>query len=98
MSKPLARLGMNATSVIGLSPLGPYHALMYGESMYFDLSHAYKTLNYKSKYSNSELFAESYDWYVANRDAILAGEISGSGHQSKLRQGILSVIPYMLWW
>ena len=31
----LAETGMNITSSLGLSPLGPYHSLMYGKSMYF---------------------------------------------------------------
>src|SRR6185369_17988109 len=29
---------MRLTSRLGISPLGAYHALMYGESMYFDTS------------------------------------------------------------
>ena len=36
---------MNGTSALGLSPLGPYHALMYGRSLYFDISKAQKELD-----------------------------------------------------
>ena len=35
---------MNITSAIGLSPLGAYHSLMYGKSMYFDIQEEKKFL------------------------------------------------------
>jgi nucleoside-diphosphate-sugar epimerase len=98
VNKSIAKVGMNFTSAIGLSPLGPYHSLMYGESMYFDISAAKESLGFQPKYSNTRLFNESYDWYVENRSKILSGDISGSGHQSKLKQGVLSLIPYGLVW
>jgi nucleoside-diphosphate-sugar epimerase len=98
VNKNLAKLGMNITSSIGVSPLGPYHSLMYGESMYFDISDAEKDLDYKPIYSNIQMFKDSYDWYLKNRTDILSGALQGSGHQSKLRQGILSLIPYFLRW
>lgn len=98
VNKSIAKAGMNFTSAIGLSPLGPYHSLMYGESMYFDISMAKESLGFQPKYSNIRLFSESYDWYVKNRSKILSGEITGSGHQSKLKQGVLSLIPNFLVW
>tara|TARA_B100001057_G_scaffold495083_1_gene593254 strand:- start:421 stop:1467 length:1047 start_codon:yes stop_codon:yes gene_type:complete len=98
INKKLAKFAMNITSSLGLSPLAPYHSLMYGESMYFDISNAEKDLSYSPYYSNNEMFKESYNWYVNNRDGILSGKIQGSGHQSKIRQGILSLTPYLLRW
>ncbi len=98
VNKKIAQFGMNITSFLGLSPLGPYHSLMYGESMYFDVSEAEKDLRYSPVFSNSEMFIDSYDWYVKNREDILSGELHGSGHQSKIRQGILSLTPYLLRW
>tara|TARA_B100001093_G_C26828225_1_gene1014978 strand:- start:649 stop:1695 length:1047 start_codon:yes stop_codon:yes gene_type:complete len=98
VNKRLAKIGMNITSALGLSPLGPYHSLMYGESMYFDISDAEKDLNYKPYFSNAKMFKDSYDWYLKNRESILSGALQGSGHQSKLRQGILYLIPYLLKW
>ena len=96
VNKSLAKACMNITSSLGLSPLGSYHSLMYGESMYFDISNAIKDLDYAPIYSNEKMFQESYDWYLKNRDKILSGILHGSGHQSKLRQGILSLTPYLL--
>jgi len=61
----LAIMGMKITSTLGLSPLGAYHALMYGRSMYFDITKARTELGWQPKYSNEEMFAQSYDWYLA---------------------------------
>jgi nucleoside-diphosphate-sugar epimerase len=96
VNKPLAKIGMDVSSVLGLSPLGPYHSLMYGESMYFDLKDAEQDLGFEPRYSNIDLFIETYDWYVNNRDQILSGAIAGSKHQRRLRQGLLSLIPLLL--
>ncbi|TNE63841.1 MAG: NAD-dependent epimerase/dehydratase family protein [Alphaproteobacteria bacterium] len=92
----LAEFGMKVTSAIGLSPLGPYHSLMYGRSMYFDIADAQAKLGYKPVYSNDEMFAATYDWYCANRDQILSGSLSGSKHQSAMKQRILTLVPYFL--
>ncbi len=98
VNKKLSKMLMNITSSIGISPLGPYHSLMYGESMYFDTSDAEKDLDYDPMFSNIQMFKDSYDWYLENREEILSGTLEGSGHQSKLRQGILSLTPYLLRW
>lgn len=96
VSKRLAEIGMRATSALGLSPLAAYHALMYGESLYFDISLAQRELGYAPRYTQDEMFAESYDWYVAHRADILSGAHSGSRHQSALKQGLLRAIPYFI--
>ena len=92
----LAVWAMKSTSAIGLSPLGAYHALMYGHSMYFDISHAQQKLAYNPQYSNNAMFRENYDWYVQNRQAILSGSVSGSKHQSALKQKALKLLPFFL--
>ena len=91
-----AVIGMKLTSFLGLSPLGSYHALMYGRSMYFDNSKAIKELGWKPKYSNDEMFEESYNWYCENREQIVKGNNSGSVHQSKVNQGILKILKYLI--
>jgi nucleoside-diphosphate-sugar epimerase len=87
--------GMRATSALGLSPLGAYHALMYGRSMYFDISRATAELGWKPRWSNDEMFIQSYDWYCRNRDAVLAAR-SGSHHRSAVKQGILALLGRVL--
>jgi nucleoside-diphosphate-sugar epimerase len=91
-----ATLAMRLTSGLRLSPLAPYHALMYGRSLYFDTRKAKADLGFAPRYTQSEAFADTYDWYVDNRDDILSGRIAGSKHQSKLRQGLLAIAPYLI--
>jgi nucleoside-diphosphate-sugar epimerase len=91
---PTAAL-MRVTSALGLSPLGPYHALMYGRSLYFDLQRPKEELGWSARYGNAEMFCESYDWYVENRDAVLAGR-GASHHRSALREGVLSLVKRIL--
>lgn len=45
-----------------------YHRLMYGKSMWFDISRAVRELNWQPRYSNDEMICEAYDWYMAHRD------------------------------
>jgi nucleoside-diphosphate-sugar epimerase len=90
-----AVLGMRLTSALGLSPLGAYHSLMYGRSMYFDISKAQKTLNWNPRYSNAEMFIESYEWYLKNRELVLS-QTGGSHHRSAVKQGVLNLIRRVL--
>jgi nucleoside-diphosphate-sugar epimerase len=88
---------MKVTSALGLSPLGTYHALMYGRSMYFDVTRAQTELGWRPRFSNEEMFCESYDWYFANRERVIrscGGE--ASHHRSALKQGALGLIKHLL--
>jgi nucleoside-diphosphate-sugar epimerase len=85
---------MKLTSVLGLSPLGAYHSLMYGRAMYFDLSNAEKELGYKPKWGNIPMFCEAYDWFVQNREAIKKQK-EGSHHRSLLKEGALKVLKWL---
>ena len=82
---------MNVTSRLGVSPLGAYHALMYGREMYFDLTRTKRELDWAPKFSNVEMFCESYDWYLAHRDEVL-GRHHASHHRSPVRQGVLRAV------
>lgn len=79
---------MKISSVLGISPLGPYHSLMYGRSMYFDISKARNELGWQPRYSTDEMLVESYDWYLQNREVVLA-TTTGSYHRRGVKQGIL---------
>lgn len=89
-----AEWGMKITNTLGMSPLGAYHALMYGRSMYFDISKAQRHLDWKPRFSSNEMFVDSYEWYLRNREAVLRGTGS-SFHRSALRQGVLRLVK---WW
>lgn len=86
---------MNITSALGLSPLGPYHAMMYGKSLYFDITKATTELRWKPKFSNNEMFVQSYDWYLQNRETILRSH-GASHHRSAVKQGVLGLVKHLL--
>jgi len=49
---------MNLSSGLGISPLGAYHASMYGRSFYFDIRKVRTKLGWSPRYSNNEMFVE----------------------------------------
>jgi nucleoside-diphosphate-sugar epimerase len=75
---------------LGLSPLAPWHYLTYHKPFYFDISRL-QALGWKPRYSNDEMFRESYDWFVANYDR-LAAQKAGSPHRRPVREGLLWLI------
>ncbi len=87
----LAVAAMRATSALGLSPLGPYHSLMYGRSLWFDVSRAKRELGWSARWSNEEMICQSYDWYRAHEREI-AAETAASPHRSAIKQGVLALI------
>jgi len=70
-----------------LSPLAPWHYLTYHKAFYFDVSGLLE-LGWKPKYSNDEMFRESYDWFRRNYDRLEA-EKAGSAHRKPVKEGIL---------
>ncbi len=85
-----ASLAMRAAAALHLAPFAPYHWIMYSKSLWFDIEHAQQALGWQPKYSNDEMFAASYDWFLANRAATnLAG---ASHHRTTAKQGALRVI------
>lgn len=86
----LAVAAMNLTSALGISPLGPYHALMYGRSLYFDVGRAKRELGWRPKWSNAEMICDSYDWYLRHKASLVAR--TGSPHRSAVAQGVLDLL------
>jgi len=91
--KPAVAL-MELTSRLGISPLGPYHSLMYGREMFFDVCDAEEALGWKPRWSNEEMICQSYDTYLAHRDEILA-RTGASHHRSPVRFGVLGLLRYL---
>ncbi len=87
---------MRLTSWLGLSPLGAYHSLMYGQSMYFDISKACSELGWEPRFSNEEMLIESYEWYLQHRSEIYGDRSDRSQHRSPVRQGVLELISRLL--
>lgn len=85
---------MNLFSGLGLSPLGPYHALMYGREMFFELGAAREQLGWAPRFSNEQALCESYDAYVRDRDKG-ASQQGVSHHRSGVRFGVLGLLRYL---
>lgn len=88
-------IGMKLTSAIGLSPLGAYHSLMYGNSMYFDITKAKQQLGWQPRYSNEQMFIDSYEWYLKHRQEVL-NSTTGSHHRRGVKQGVLGIVKKLL--
>jgi nucleoside-diphosphate-sugar epimerase len=73
-----------------LSPLAPWHYLTYHKALYFDVQ-PLLDLGWKPRYSNDEMFRESWDWFVQNKDR-LAAEAAASPHRSMVKQRILGLL------
>ena len=87
---------MRAAGFLRLAPFAPYHALMYGRSLYFDVSKASRDLGWEPRYSNVEMVIEDYESYLANRESILRKGGSESRHRSAVRQGVVALLRYLL--
>lgn len=85
-----AALAMHATARLGLTPFAPYHWLMYSKSMWFDIAHATEALDWSPVWSTDAMFAQSYDWFVANRAATRDGD--ASHHRRTAEQGVLALL------
>jgi nucleoside-diphosphate-sugar epimerase len=90
----LAASAMRLTSTIGLTPVATYHWLMYGQSMWFDTTNAERDLGWKARWSNAEMFAQSYDWFLEHRANLSSA--GASQHRSATRQGALSAVKSVL--
>jgi len=84
-----AKLAMSALATAGLAPFAPYHWMLYGESLYLDVSKARSELGWEPAHSNASMLIESYEWYLAHRDE---PAVHGSHHQSPVRLGVLEVL------
>jgi nucleoside-diphosphate-sugar epimerase len=88
------QLAMAVTSKLGLSPLGDYHMLMYGREMFFDVADSQHELGWQPRWSNEQMIADAYDWYVAHREEVLA-RTGASHHRSPVKLGILRLLEYL---
>jgi nucleoside-diphosphate-sugar epimerase len=78
---------LRALDFLGLSPLAPWHYLTYHKPFYFDVSKLL-AMGWKPRFSNDQMFRQSYDWFLANYDR-LAAQKAGSPHRRPVREGLL---------
>jgi nucleoside-diphosphate-sugar epimerase len=94
LPRMLATAAMRLTGTLGLAPLAPYHWLVYGRDVYFDVSRAKRELGWKPRWGHVDMFAQSYDWYLGHRTQILASK-GRSMHRSAVKEGALKLLR---WW
>jgi nucleoside-diphosphate-sugar epimerase len=85
-----ARVAMRMLAGLGLAPFAPYHWLLYGESLWFDVTRARTELGWEPKHSNASMIVESYEWFLAHRDELEATD--RSHHQSPAPPGVLRLL------
>jgi nucleoside-diphosphate-sugar epimerase len=85
-----AAIAMRLGSAAGMLPFAPYHWMMYAQSMWFDVDHVRDRLGWVPRWSNDEMFAESYDWFCANRTHTT--DATASHHRRSARQGALTIL------
>jgi nucleoside-diphosphate-sugar epimerase len=85
-----AMIGMAVLSRIGLAPFGPYHWLVYGKELWFDISKTRAELAWEPTYSNQAMMIESYEWFLAHRAQ--TDDPTRSLHQRSSRQGALKLL------
>ncbi len=76
--------------LLGSSPLVPWHYLTHHKAFHFDVSPLLE-LGWKPKYSNNEMFHESYDWIRQNYNQ-LAAEKAGSAHRCPVKEKLLWLV------
>ena len=80
---------MRVSAGLHLTPFAPYHWLMYARSMWFDIDHVRAALGWAPRWSNDEMFAQSYDWFLTHRDTAADGS---SHHRRTARAGALCAL------
>ena len=73
-----------------LSPLAPWHYLTYHKAFHFEVTPLLE-MGWRPRYSNDEMFRESYDWFRQHQDE-LAQSANRSAHRSLVKQGLLAVL------
>ena len=82
---------MRLAGMTGLVPFAPYHWLMYGRSLYFDITKATTELDWRPRFSNAEMLMESYEWFLSNR-GVRGRSGDASAHRTPVKQRALGLI------
>jgi len=84
---------LRTADLVGISPLAPWHYLTYHKAFHFDVE-PLLSRGWKPKYSNVEMFVESYDWFCKHYDRLKA-ENAGSAHRRPVKQGLLWLLKHV---
>jgi nucleoside-diphosphate-sugar epimerase len=84
---------MRLSAAVRLSPFAPYHWIMYGRSMWFDVGPTRAELGWRARWSNEEMLCDSYDWFLSRRHEEHAG---ASAHRRPAAQGLVRLAKRVL--
>jgi nucleoside-diphosphate-sugar epimerase len=87
-----ASAAMRLAAAARVAPFAPYHWMMYSRSMWFDIEHVRNSLGWQPKWSNTEMFIQSYEWFLAHRS--VTRDDGRSSHRTSARQGALSILKH----
>lgn len=85
----ISRQIMKLLDKLNLSPFSEWHYSIIDKEYVFDISKAQKILGWSPKKSNTQLFQESYDWFIDNYENL---NIVGTTHTTKLNPKIFRLI------
>lgn len=76
---------------MNLSPLAPWHYLTFHKEFHFDVR-PLLAMGWKPKYSNDEMFRESYDWFRKNAEQGATTDSQISAHRKPVKEKLLRLI------
>lgn len=79
---------------MGVSPLAPWHYLTYHKEFYFD-TQKLTSMGWDCKYSNDEMFAESYDWFCDNYENMESRDSKVSAHRRPVKESLLKLVKLL---
>src|ERR687896_655130 len=85
-----AEVALRALELTRLSPLVEWHYKTAHRDSFVDTSRAERLLGWKPRLSNTEALIETYDWYLAHRDEVAAGD--GMTHRVPWDQRALGLL------
>jgi nucleoside-diphosphate-sugar epimerase len=84
------KLALRALELARLSPLAAWHYETADKDSHVDISKAVRTLEWEPRFSNAETLVAAYDWYLENRDRVLAAP--GVTHRVRWDQKALRLL------
>lgn len=86
----LVRTILTFVDWLKISPLVDWHYKTPHKPFYFDITKAKTLLGWQPRDSNLRMLQETYDWYLAHREAL--EKSTGTTHRKGVKQGILKLL------
>lgn len=94
LPKRPAIAALRVLSLLGLSPLGPYHYRMIASSFEFDTTKLRQATGWRPTRGNTDILWQAYRFYSDNRDR-LSGSDRASAHRRPSGMGALKLVKWL---